>query len=86
MYQIDKDNIFWRKVEGETVILNIDTSFYYTLDEVGSIIWDMLLDSKTEDEIAAKIAAEYDIDDAAAKKDIKVLLKNLEKEDLIEAK
>lgn len=86
MYSIDKDKVFWRKVEGETVVLNIDTGFYYTLDEVGSVIWDMILSSQDLDRIATKIANEYDIDDITAKRDMQAFLKNLKKEDLIEIK
>lgn len=86
MYKIDKDKIFWRKVEGDTVILNIDTGFYYTLDEVGSEIWDMVLDNQNEEQILSHILDKYDIDEEVVKKDVKIIVKNLEKEKLIETK
>ncbi len=86
MNKIDKNKVYWRKVEDETVILNIDSGFYYTLDGAGSTIWNMIINNKNKDQIVSNIANEYEIDDRTVKKDIETLFKNLEKEDLIEIK
>lgn len=86
MYNIDNDRIYSRKVKAETVLLDMDTGFYYTLDEVGGIIWKMIVSNKDLDQIIAKIVSEYEIDEETATKDIKALLNNLKKEDLIKAK
>ena len=84
MHSIDRNKIFWRKVEDETILLNIDDGFYYTLDEVGSIIWRMVVDNEGEDKIIAQIMDEYDVDETTVKKDVKNILKKLEKESIIE--
>ncbi len=83
MYRINKDKIFWRKVEDETVILNIDRGFYYTLDEIGTLIWEMIAASKDEEAIAQDIADSYDVDERSLEKDITSFLKNITKEGLI---
>jgi len=48
-------------------IVAVDTSNgdYYTLNEVASTIWLALTENKSEDEIAAQIMEEYEVEDAA---------------------
>lgn len=84
MYKIDKENVFWRNVGNETVILNIDTGLYYTLDGAGKIIWDMVVDNKDDGEIIKKIVSTFDVEEKLATKDFKNLLEMLKKEKLIE--
>lgn len=86
MYSIDKDKVLWRKVDRETVILDIDTGYYYALDQISSSVWDMIADKYALDQMADKISNEYDVDQQTAHKDIKAFLRNLEKEKLIEIK
>lgn len=83
MFNVDKEKIFWRKIEDETVILNIDTGFYYTLDELGSLIWDMALEQRDEREIVAHILDKYETSEETARRDIRALVVNLKKEELI---
>lgn len=86
MYSVDKNRILWRKVEDEVVILDIDSGYYYTLSETGVIIWEMLVDGKSPDEISSRIAEDYDVDKARAQADIKGILKNLEAENLVQVR
>ena len=83
MYKIDKEKIYWRNIGDEAVILNIDSGIYYTLDKVGKIAWDMITNSKSDDEIIKKIVSAYDVDEKTATRDLKDFLKMLKKEKLI---
>lgn len=85
MFAIDKEKVYWKKVEGETVILNIDSGFYYTLDEVGSAVWERVLLNQAPEAIISAITEEFEVDEATARKDIAVFLKSMEKEELIKA-
>lgn len=38
IYRIDKDNVTHRILDGEAVILNLDSGDYYSLNEVGTKI------------------------------------------------
>lgn len=84
MFKIDKEKIFWRTVENETVVLNIDTGIYYTLDGSGKTIWDMMASGKGEDEIIGKVVSKFDVDTKTVAKDLESLIKTFKKEGLIE--
>lgn len=77
------EKIAWRVVDGEAVILNRDTGWYYSLDKIGTEIWELFTKNKTLEEVMETIAKKYKISLERAKKDISDLLKNLKKENLI---
>ena len=83
MYNVDGEKVFWREIEGEIVILNIDNGFYYTLDEVGSIIWEMVVKNISEEQIVKNLVEGYETDKATASKDVKTFLRELEKQEII---
>lgn len=84
MFKIDKDKVFWREIEGETILLNTDTGFYYMLNEIGSLVWEMIAHNSNFEKITARIANKYDGDYSIIQKDIKEIVKNLTREKLIE--
>ena len=83
MYDIDKRNVFWKKVDDDAVILNIDTGFYFSLDEVGTYIWEKIAEGVPEEAIIASISDQYGVKPEMVAGDLKGLLKDLIKEELI---
>ncbi len=47
---------------GEAVILELKSGVYYGLNETGSLIWDLIQQSKNLEEIRDVILEEYDIE------------------------
>lgn len=83
-YKIDKDNITYRIIDNEAVILNLDNGYYYSLNEVGTRIWQMIEKEKKLIEILSSLNEEYQVDEKILKDDLISLVKDLEKEKLIE--
>jgi hypothetical protein len=83
VYSVYNENIDYRIVGNKAIILNINNSFFYTLDEAGSIIWEALVKQKKLDEIADMVMDEYEVDREDAKRDIVELIDELEKERLV---
>ena len=71
-------------IGGETVILNLATNEYYTLNEISSFIWGKLESSHTKDEIVEHIMNEYDVSKDQCTHDITLLFDELVSIDLIE--
>jgi len=69
--------VTWRKAGEEAVILNLETSEYYSANETGSFIWELLSSGKKAGKIAEALAAEYGIAPAQAEGDIEDFLKDL---------
>ena len=76
-----KDSLL-RTIAGETILIPTGAaarqlSGLVTLNELGAFIWQQLADDCTLDTIAARITAEYDVDDATARADAENFLQSL---------
>lgn len=71
------------ELDDGAVLLNLDTKYYFNLNETGLRIWQIMEEFRTPVEIAGKLAREYDVDLERAKASVVRLLGELEKEELI---
>lgn len=72
-----------RCIDGETVLLDLNTGIYYSLESVGGRIWDMIDGRRTVSEIAGLVAGEYDVTAQEASSDLRELFSDLIQEGLI---
>ena len=77
-------HVSWRRVDAEAVILNVDTSEYYSLDEVAAELWERLGRGKTVAAAAAEVADLYGERPERVEKDARALVKDLLSERLLE--
>ena len=70
-------------VEGETVVLQLETGNYFSLNEVGAVIWEELSQPRNFAELCSRVLAEYDIDEETCHKDVLALLERLDAEKMI---
>ncbi|NDJ21572.1 lasso peptide biosynthesis PqqD family chaperone [Nostoc sp. B(2019)] len=80
-----KNQIF-SELQGEAVILDINSGVYYGLNQVGASIWNLIQAPKTVKEIRDALLTEYEVDSQACETDILVLLEDLATKGLIEIK
>ena len=73
------ESVTWRRAGPEAVILNMETSEYYSANDTGTFIWELLSAGEKTGKIAAALAAEYGISGAQAAEDTRVFLKTLSK-------
>jgi hypothetical protein len=84
-----KDNqAVTRSIAGETLIVPIasgigDLNSIYTLNEVGTSIWQLIDGQRSVDQIIEAIGSEYEVSQAEASKDVFDFLAALEAEGLI---
>lgn len=50
------------EVDGEMVLLNVDSGVYFGLDNVGTEIWRLLPRSGNEEELRRQLVDEFDVD------------------------
>lgn len=70
--------------EAESVLLDLHTRRYYTLNETGTRIWQLLGEGCTVSGIADILTAEYDVTLEEAQNHISTLVSDLEEDGLIE--
>jgi methyltransferase-like protein len=73
-----------RNVGNEKILVPLknniaDMTELFTLNEVGSFIWDKIDGKNTEEDITNAITNEFDIDETTAKKDLTEFIEKFEK-------
>ena len=76
--------VVFRDLEGESVLLDLESGRYYGLDEVGTLIWKMLREGASVAEIETGILEQYDTDRATVSRDVRRILDELAERSLIE--
>ena len=84
-YSVNRDSATWRILDGEAVIINNETSFYYSLNKKGTYIWNLLLEEELSlEEIVEKVGSRYQQKEGEILEDIENILDNLTREKLVE--
>ena len=83
-----ENDLVTRDVAGERIIVPIkghvgDLEGVYTLNELGSMIWQLIDGQTTARKLAEVVGNEYDVGDAEAEKDVVDFLRSLEDAGLI---
>lgn len=66
-----------RDLQGESVLLDLNTGIYYSLNPAGGFIWRMLDGARTVREIVDLVVAEFDVDPENAAADTVELVSDL---------
>jgi hypothetical protein len=67
----------------EVVVLNLQNSLYYGMDEVGACAWEAISEPKQIGEICKKVAEEFGVTIEQCRSDILGFLEKLEKAGLV---
>ena len=71
------ESVSWRKTGEEAVLLDLETSEYYSLNDTGTFIWERFAAGKPLSSITEELAAEYGISAGQAARDAEAFLKDL---------
>jgi len=73
-----------RQLDGELVLLNLDTETYFGLDKVGTTMWEALAAAPSVEVAFEQLVAQFDVDEATLRKDLDSLLGQLVESGLVE--
>ena len=82
-YLVLSDDVLLREVGEEIVLLNLDTSQYFSLNPVGVSMLKALTHSTSMDEALASLLEEYDTEAAQLKADLQELVEALLEQGLV---
>jgi len=65
------------------VLLNLQTKRYFSLNETGTRIWELVQQAADEESIVATMIREYEVDEATARTEVRRILDELIEAQLI---
>jgi hypothetical protein len=80
---IQNPDVSWTTLDGETILLNLENGFYYTLNPVSSVIWEQLSGAHSLGDILATLHVRFDVDEDVIRGDLNRLIDQLCHECLI---
>jgi Coenzyme PQQ synthesis protein D (PqqD) len=77
------DEVVFRNVDGEAVLLHVERGFYYGLDPVGTRVWESLVAHGCARPVVESLLEDFDVTADALESDVATLLNELRANDLI---
>ena len=78
-------HVVTREMDGELVLLSLESGNYFGLNEVGARIWQELENGASLSDAHNKLMTEFNVDGSVLQADILELIGSLEEAELIEA-
>lgn len=77
------DHILFQEIEGECVLLNMASEQYFGLDDVGTRIWQLLVEDGDPTKALTQLRQVYNVDEATLRTDLARLLEQMSSEGLV---
>lgn len=78
----DKEHLY-SELNGEAVILSMNNGKYYGINAVGAVIWAIIQNPVTFQDIQTKLMSEYDVDEATCRQEVLSFLEKMAEDDLL---
>ena len=80
--QLSSD-VLVRDRQGEAVLLDLKSQKYFGLDEVGTVIWNLLCEHSRLETVKERLLEEFDVESSRLENDLQRFLHQLETAELI---
>lgn len=82
-FRVNHESVAAKVIDGEAIIINLETGVYYSLDGTGGEVWSLLEEHHAIDAVIASLATRYGIPEERCGEDVRSLVGQLVEEDLI---
>lgn len=83
LYKINDLRAISETLDGETIVINLETGNYYSMNETGTIVWNFLQTPRSPKQIAGYFIPEYGISADAAEKAVSEFILSLMADGLV---
>ncbi len=77
------DTVFAQEVDGEMVLLDMNSENYFGLDEVGTAIWQAMQEKETLQEVLDVLLEQYEVESDVLEKDLANFVNKLVESELV---
>ena len=78
------DTVFAQEVDGEMVLLDMNSENYFGLDEVGTAIWQAMQDDGNLKKVFEVLLEQYEVEEDVLKNDLITFVEKLQESGLVE--
>lgn len=82
-YLAKNKNVAWKVLDGESVVLNLDSGIYFTLNTTGTAVWERIDGATSLEEIGRGLCEQFEITVEQAQRDLLELTQTLVDEGLV---
>jgi len=77
------DDVVFRVLGDEAVILNLSTGIYFGLDTVGTRMWQLISEYGSTEKAGEALLAEYEVEEGQLRRDLDLLIQQLKDKGLL---
>jgi hypothetical protein len=70
LFRLNSDEVMWRVLGDELVVLEISTSTYLTLNGTAKVLWELLVDANSVSELVVHLVNRYQVTAGQATSDV----------------
>jgi hypothetical protein len=74
MLRLHEERLAWKEVDGETLLLDLETSLYLSVNPSATVLWRLLAEGSTRDALIQALRDAYELDEARATEDVDAFL------------
>lgn len=78
------EDLVWREIEGELVLLDLRSSLYLTGNRSACVLWDALVAGAERQELIDLLCGSFEVEASRAAEDVDRFLEELAERDLLE--
>ena len=73
-----REDVHWREAEGQVIALDLSGGRYLTINRSGALLWPMLQEGTTRDELVDRLVEEFELPPEQARADVDAWLSELD--------
>lgn len=77
------DGVLFQELQGEAVLLNLNSGIYFGLDAVGTRMWQLIVEHEQLAPVVRSVVAEFDVSESQSAADLLALVAKLENQGLV---
>ena len=83
-FTVNPAKVVHETIEGEAIVIQLDSGFYYSLQGIGAEIWGLAADGRSPDEIARALEEGYEAERPVITREVQRLVAELVEAELLE--
>lgn len=77
------EDLSWRQVGDEVIVLDLRSNAYLSINQSGTALWEMLVDGSTPATMAARLVADFGVEEDRARRDVEEFVAMLRDRELL---